>query len=123
MTPPTYIIGRLKKAEVYIPRLPTDKEVISALNVSKKLYDSWAVYIPPPYADRLILSNYGELPCVPRYVPVESALIIFKDKKLLGEHFGEDKEWVEDRKFLPELPSAYMLKHFGEFVQGYTEIK
>lgn len=116
---PNYRPTRLKKKEV-LEVIRSDSQVISLLNVSEEEYQSWGLYVPPPYGDRLVLSRYGELPCEARYVPVESALIIFKKKKLLAKHFYETLEWVNDRRFLTELPSAYMLKYFSEFVQGYT---
>lgn len=118
---PLYTPSKLTKDAAY-KRLGKAKEVVDVLGVTLEDYKNWGRFIPPPFADRLILSNWGEKELQPRHVAVEDALIIFKDFKAMAEHFGRKKTWREkELHFLPELESGYMIKHFGRFMRVFTE--
>ena len=38
----------------------------------------------------------------------------------MANHFGKKKVWRQDEMtYLPELESAYMIRHFGKFMRVY----
>lgn len=96
-------------------------DLLKLFDVDKVTYWRWGKIIPPPYADRFIHSNYGQLDFVPRHVLVVDALIIFKTFRAMAEHFGKSKVWDKGYlKYLPECESGFMLKHYSHFVRAYT---
>ena len=97
------------------------KELSALLGVENKTWRSFGHLVPAPYADRLFLSDWGKLPITPRFVTVSDALIIFKKIPLLARHFKQRKEWLNDKLFLPELESAFMIRHFKTFMLIFTE--
>lgn len=116
---PTYRPTKFTKMYVFnkLGRMP---EVIKVLNISKRIFRNWGKHVPAPYADRLVLSNWGENTIEPRYVLVEDALIIFKTFPFMAKHFGRSKTWKQDMLYLPELESAFMIRNFPKFMRVFT---
>lgn len=117
---PIYRPTKYSKRWVYT-KMGKACNTISLLGVDERTFRNWGQFIPSPYADRLFLSDWGKNKVEPRFVSIEDALIIFKDFRLMANHFGKKKFWKqEDMVYLPELESAYMIRHFGKFMRIYT---
>jgi len=95
--------------------------LVEKLKVTKQQFRNWGKHVPSPFADRLWLSNWGEKSIEARHVLVEDALIIFKTFPALSAHFGRKKTWSNDMLYLPELESAFMIRHFPKFMRVFTE--
>lgn len=117
---PNYKPNKCRKVNVNNKIGPKDV-VVRMLDVTAENYRNWGKYVPAPYADRLILSDWGKKSIEPRYVLVEDALIIFKTFPFMAKHFGRIKTWDSGMLYLPEMESAYMIRHFPNFMRVFTE--
>lgn len=117
--PPPYAPTEYKKNRI-IKNL-TKAGAIELMGIDKETFDSWGDIIPFPYADRIFLSEWGELPFEPRFVLISDALIIFKSIAKLTDHFSLKKNELKDQIFLPEGESAYMIRKFPGFMRVFTE--